>query len=149
MRTAPIHSIVMVGLFVSVAGAQRTSAPRAAQAAPIDSSWYTQLKWRHIGPEGNRVTSVAGVSGDRTVYYAGSASGGLWKTTDGAVSWRPIFDDQPVSSIGSVATAPSDPNVVWVGTGEPFIRSNISIGWGMWKSTDAGKSWAKMGLDHT
>jgi photosystem II stability/assembly factor-like uncharacterized protein len=68
---------------------------------------------------------------------------------DAGITWRPIFDDQPVSSIGSIATAPSDPNVVWVGTGEPFIRSNISLGWGMWKSADAGKSWTKMGLENT
>jgi photosystem II stability/assembly factor-like uncharacterized protein len=115
----------------------------------IDTAWTTSLRWRHIGPEGNRVTSVAGVIGDRTTYYAGAASGGLWKSSDGGVHWSAIFDDQPVSSIGAVATAPSDPNVVWVGTGEPFIRSNISLGWGVWRSTDAGKTWSKMGLEHT
>ncbi len=128
--------------------AQRQRAP-TAQVASIDSGWYAALKWRHIGPEGNRVTSVTGVPGDRTTYYAGAASGGLWKTTDGGNSWRPIFDDQPVSSIGALATAPSDRNVVWVGTGEPFIRSHISLGWGVWRSTDAGKSFTKMGLENT
>ncbi|MGE5760264.1 MAG: VPS10 domain-containing protein, partial [Gemmatimonadota bacterium] len=97
----------------------------------------------------NRVTSVAGVPGDPGTYYAGAASGGLWKTVDGGVHWEPMFDDQPVSSIGALAVAPSDPNVVWAGTGEPFIRSNISIGWGVYKSTDAGKHWTKMGLDST
>lgn len=131
--------------------AQRRPAqtPAPVAAGGVDSAWYAGLRWRHVGPEGNRVTSVAGVAGDRTTYYAGAASGGLWKTSDGGNSWRPIFDDQPVSSIGSVATAPSDPNVVWVGTGEPFIRSNISVGWGVFKSTDAGKSWTKMGLEQT
>jgi len=132
-------------------------APAAATAAPapggggggIDSASYAQLKFRHIGPEGNRVTSVTGVPSDGSVYYAGAASGGLWKSSDGGVRWEPIFDDQPVSSIGAVAVAPSDPNVVWVGTGEPFIRSNISVGWGVFKSTDAGKHWTKMGLDST
>lgn len=132
--------------------AQRPRATPATVAAPVgllDSSTVAQLKWRHVGPEGNRVTSVTGVIGDRTTYYAGAASGGLWKTTDGGVHWDPIFDDQPVSSIGALAVAPSDPNVVWAGTGEPFIRSHISVGWGVFKSTDAGRHWTKMGLDNT
>lgn len=142
--------LLTAGLLLPVVThAQRRAEPAAPQPATIDSAWYSTLKWRHVGPEGNRVTSVAGVNGDRTTYYAGAASGGLWKTSDAGNTWRPIFDDQPVSSIGAVATAPSDPNVVWVGTGEPFIRSNISVGWGVFKSTDAGKSWAKMGLDAT
>jgi photosystem II stability/assembly factor-like uncharacterized protein len=121
----------------------------AAQTAPIDPSWYTQLKYRYIGPEGNRVSSVTGVPGDRTTYYAGAATGGLFKSADGGIHWTAIFDDQPVSSVGAVAVAPSDHNIVWAGTGEPFIRSNISIGWGVYKSTDAGKTWTKMGLDNT
>ncbi|MEP7381851.1 MAG: sialidase [Gemmatimonadota bacterium] len=107
------------------------------------------MRWRHIGPEGNRVTSVTGVRGDRGTYYAGAASGGLWKTSDAGITWQPVFDDKPVSSIGALATAPSDPNVVWVGTGEPFIRSHISIGWGVYRSTDAGKSFALVGLENT
>lgn len=129
--------------------AQRPRPTPAAASTAIDSSAWASLKWRHIGPEGNRVTSVTGVAGDRATYYAGAASGGLWKTSDGGNTWQSIFDDQPVSSIGSLATAPSDPNVVWVGTGEPFIRSHISIGWGVWRSTDAGKSFTKMGLENT
>ena len=139
----------------STAPSRRPAVARDARAVAvpvssgIDSAWYASFKWRHIGPEGNRVTSVAGVRGDRTTYYAGAASGGLWKTTDGGNRWSPIFEEQNVSSIGSVAVAPSDPNVVWVGTGEPFIRSNISVGWGVFKSTDAGKSWQKMGLENT
>ncbi|MGQ0650459.1 MAG: WD40/YVTN/BNR-like repeat-containing protein [Gemmatimonadaceae bacterium] len=147
-----VAAIVVFLALSASASAQRRPASTPVQpvvSSGIDTSWYTGLRWRHIGPEGNRVTSVTGVIGDRTTYYAGAASGGLWKTTDGGVTWRPIFDDQPVSSIGSVATAPSDPNVVWVGTGEPFIRSNISVGWGVFRSTDAGKTWTKMGLDHT
>jgi photosystem II stability/assembly factor-like uncharacterized protein len=82
-------------------------------------------------------------------YYAGAASGGIWKSTDAGVHWSPIFDGEPVASIGALAVAPSDPNVVWAGTGEPFIRSHISLGWGVWKSTDAGKTWTKMGLERT
>jgi photosystem II stability/assembly factor-like uncharacterized protein len=83
------------------------------------------------------------------VYYVGAASGGIWKSVDGGLNWAPIFDDQPVQSIGALAIAPSDPNVVWAGTGEAFIRSNISIGNGVYKSTDAGKTWQHMGLELT
>jgi photosystem II stability/assembly factor-like uncharacterized protein len=123
--------------------------PAIAQQNLVDASSYTQLKFRYIGPEGNRVSAVAGIAGDPLAYYAGAASGGIFKSTDGGIHWQPVFDDQPVSSIGALAVAPSDPNVVWAGTGEPFIRSNISIGWGVYKSTDAGKTWTKMGLDNT
>lgn len=108
---------------------------------------FSALEYRHIGPVGNRVISVAGVAGDPNTYYAGAASGGVWKTADGGVTWRPIFDDQPASSIGALAVAPSDPNVVWVGTGETFIRANISIGNGVYRSTDAGATWTHLGLE--
>ena len=140
---------VIVALPIQEAVSQRNRPTEAARPAPIDSTAFAGMRWRHIGPEGNRVSAVAGVDGDRSTYYAGAASGGLWKTTDGGLHWRPIFDDQPVSSIGALAVAPSDANIVWVGTGEPFIRSNISIGWGVWRSTDAGKSFTKVGLDNT
>jgi photosystem II stability/assembly factor-like uncharacterized protein len=110
---------------------------------------YAQLKYRYIGPAGNRTIAVAGLPGNPWVYYVGAASGGIFKTTDGGARWTPIFDDQPVASIGSLAVAASDPNTVWAGTGEAFIRSNISIGNGVYKSTDAGKTWTHMGLDRT
>src|SRR5690349_18339949 len=99
-------ALVVAGLLLaSIEGASaqgRTPPPAAVNASRVDSTSYASLRWRHIGPEGNRVTSVSGVVGDRTTYYAGSASGGLWKTADGGNTWRAIFDDQPVSSIGSV-----------------------------------------------
>jgi photosystem II stability/assembly factor-like uncharacterized protein len=107
------------------------------------------LRWRYVGPEGNRISAVVGVPGDPLVYYAGSASGGIAKTIDGGVHWHQIFDDQPVQSIGSLAVAASDPNIVWAGTGEAWIRSHISIGEGIYKSTDAGKTWTRMGLEKT
>ena len=122
---------------------------RAQPRAAIAPEAYAQLKFRYIGPVGNRVIAVAGVPGDPNVYYVGAASGGIFKTTDNGAHWDPIFDGEAVSSIGSLAVAPSDPNVVWVGTGESFIRSNISIGNGIYKSTDAGKSWTHAGLDAT
>src|SRR5881398_2080286 len=107
------------------------------------------LRWRYIGPVGNRTTSIVGVPGQPYVYYAGSASGGIFKTIDGGIHWEPIFDAQPVSSIGSLEVASSDPNIVWAGTGEAWIRSHISVGAGIYKSTDAGKTWKLMGLDKT
>ena len=107
------------------------------------------LRFRFIGPTGNRLTSVAGIPGDSNTYYVGAASGGIWKTVDAGVHWDPIFDGQPVSSIGALAIAPSDPNIVWAGTGEPWIRSHISVGQGVYKSTDAGKTWTLMGLEKT
>ncbi|HYV40748.1 MAG TPA: glycosyl hydrolase, partial [Thermoanaerobaculia bacterium] len=122
-------------------------ATAAGDAKPPDP--YAGLAYRFIGPPGNRVSAVVGVSGDSNTCYAGGASGGVWKSTDGGIHWKPVFDEQPAQSIGSIAIAPSDPNVVWVGTGEPFIRSNVSLGNGIYKSTDAGKTWKHMGLEKT
>ena len=123
--------------------------PRATTAQQIAVEQLEQLEYRHIGPVGNRVISVAGIAGNPMIYYAGAASGGLWKTVDGGLTWKPVFDDQPVHSIGALAVAPSDPNIVWAGTGETFIRSNVSIGNGVWKSTDGGDTWHHMGLENT
>ncbi len=118
-------------------------------AQEIDPSTYEALRFRHIGPEGNRVIAIAGHPGDRNVIYAGAASGGIWKTTDGGLNWEPVFDDMDVASIGALAVSMSDPNVVWAGTGETNIRSMISIGNGIYKSTDAGATWQHMGLRET
>jgi photosystem II stability/assembly factor-like uncharacterized protein len=128
---------------------QPTPPSSAAAGTAVDTATFSQLRYRYIGPVGNRVAAVAGVAGDPSTYYAGAASGGVWKTTDGGIHWQPIFDDQPVQSIGALAVAPSDPNVVWVGTGEAWIRSHISIGNGAYRSTDAGKTWQHVGLDST
>ena len=121
----------------------------AQQDARATADIYRQLHWRFIGPEGNRFSAVVGIPGDPHVYYAGAASGGIYKTTDGGVHWVPVFDDQPVQSIGALAIAKSDPNIVWAGTGESKIRSHISVGQGIYKSTDAGKTWILMGLQQT
>jgi hypothetical protein len=118
-------------------------------AQEITPEVYKQLKYRHIGPQGNRVTAVVGVPGDPNVYYIGAASGGIFKTADGGTHWAPIFDDQQVSSIGSLAVAPSDSNIIWAGTGETFVRNAISMGNGVYKSTDGGESWEHMGLEKT
>jgi photosystem II stability/assembly factor-like uncharacterized protein len=110
---------------------------------------YTSLRWRHIGPVGNRVTSVVGIPGEPDIYYVGAASGGVWKTTDAGAHWEPIFDAQSAQSIGALAIAPSDPSIVWAGTGEQCVRSHISLGDGIYKSTDAGRTWTRMGLEKT
>ncbi len=138
---------------VSILGA--AAAPRkTAPTVPLESEKkapgpLANLRYRFIGPPGNRTSAVVGVPGDPNTYYVGAASGGVWKSVDAGVHWKPIFDDEPAQSIGSIAIAPSDPNVVWVGTGEPFIRSNVSLGDGIYKSTDAGKTWKRMGLEKT
>ncbi len=120
-----------------------------AQQLNPDPGIFSRLRYRFVGPGGNRVTAVVGVPGNLNVYYAGAASGGVWKSVDAGIHWTPIFDKEPAQSIGDIAIAPSDHNIVWVGTGEPFIRSNVSIGDGVYKSTDAGKTWTHMGLTET
>jgi photosystem II stability/assembly factor-like uncharacterized protein len=132
--------------FAAVFGVIMVLATPATFARDLNSDVYGQLNFRHIGPEGNRVIAIAGNPGNRNVIYAGAASGGIWKTSDGGLNWDPIFDDTDVASIGALAVSISDPNVVWAGTGETNIRSMISIGNGIYKSTDAGKTWKHMGL---
>jgi photosystem II stability/assembly factor-like uncharacterized protein len=109
------------------------------------------FRFRFVGPAiGNRVASIAGVPGDPSTYYAGAASGGVWKSTDGGNRWEPIFDKEPVAAIGALAVAPSDPSIVWAGTGEAWaIRDTDVTGNGVYKSTDAGKTWTHIGLDQT
>ena len=119
------------------------------KAQQIDPGIFSQLNYRHIGPPGNRTSAVVGVPGNDMVSYIGASSGGIWKTGDGGLNWEPIFDDQPSQSVGAIAIAPSDPNLIWAGMGEAFIRSNVSIGDGVYKSTDAGKTWTHMGLGQT
>ena len=111
---------------------------------------YSGLRWRSIGPfRGGRVNGVSGVPGQPNTFYFGSVGGGVWKTTNAGRTWLPIFDSQPIASIGAIGVAPSNPNIVYVGTGEADMRSQISYGNGMYKSTDAGKTWTHIGLDNT
>jgi photosystem II stability/assembly factor-like uncharacterized protein len=122
----------------------------AATAQPVPAEMFNQLSWRMIGPfRGGRVAAVAGAPGDSRTYYFGSVGGGVWKTTNAGTTWSPVFDQQNIASIGAIAVAPSKPSVVYVGTGEADIRSQICFGDGVYKSTDAGKTWKNVGLRDT
>ncbi len=123
-------------------------APNAAMAsAPNEDPLFKEMKYRAIGPfRGGRSLTASGIAGDPTTYYFGATGGGVWKTTDGAVTWTSVFDKQGTSSIGGLAIAPSDTNIVYVGTGEACIRGNISHGDGVYKTLDGGKTWKNVGL---
>ena len=118
--------------------------------AQVNPTIVGGMKWRQIGPfRGGRVLAVAGVPGDPTTYYFGAVAGGIFKSTNGGLSWTPTFDHQSISSIGAIAVADSNPNVLYAGSGEACLRGNISYGDGVYKSTDAGRSWTNVGLKDT
>lgn len=123
----------------------------AASAQQPDDEEVGLMRFRFVGPKvGNRIASVTGIAGDPSTYYVGAASGGVWKSMDGGNRWTPIFDKQPAAAIGALTVAPSDPSVVWAGTGEAWvIRDSDVMGNGIYKSTDAGKTWTNMGLQET
>lgn len=121
-----------------------------AIAQSVPPELLNGLKWRLIGPfRGGRAVAVAGVPGDSTTFYFGAVNGGIWKTTDAGTVWTPIFDNQPVGSIGAIAVAPSDTRTIYAGTGESDIRSDLSSGNGVYKSIDAGSTWTHIGLEDT
>ena len=138
-RSNPRRWVVVLAALASMA---------AACTAAADADKEGAFKFRFVGPKvGNRIAAVAGVPGDPSVYYAGAASGGVWKSTDGGNRWEPIFDKQNVAAIGALAVAPAEPGTVWAGTGEAWvIRDSDVMGNGIYKSTDAGRTWKNMGL---
>ncbi len=138
--------ILLWALALSIAALGLASLPMRAQQAngSVDPSLYSAMRWRLIGPyRAGRVSAVAGIPGNPAVYYMGTPGGGLWKTTDGGRVWKPIFDQEGVASIGAVAVAPSNPDIVYVGSGEQ------TQGNGMYKSSDAGATWTHIGLEDT
>jgi photosystem II stability/assembly factor-like uncharacterized protein len=133
-------SAVVASHFYSIATAQEK----------YPSNLYSGLRWRNIGPfRAGRVNAVTGVIGQPSVYYFGSVGGGVWKTINSGRTWTPIFDSERVASIGAIAVAPSNPNVIYVGTGEADMRDSISFGNGVYKSIDAGKTWKHLGLENS
>jgi photosystem II stability/assembly factor-like uncharacterized protein len=118
-----------------------------AAAQQLDPALYGGLRWRMIGPHrGGRTVAVSGVASQPNVYYFGGVGGGVWKSVNGGITWEPIFDSQPIASIGALAVAPSNPDVIYVGTGESDFRSDLTYGNGVYKSTDAGRTWKNIGL---
>ena len=120
-------------------------------ASPLDvSSIAHGLRWRSLGPfRGGRTAAATGVPGRPNEFYFGAVNGGVWKTIDGGRVWQPVFDSQPVASIGAIAVAPSAPDTVYVGSGESTLRDSMGFGNGMYKSTDAGRTWMHIGLSDT
>jgi photosystem II stability/assembly factor-like uncharacterized protein len=122
----------------------------SAFAEQYDQKLFKGVQWRLVGPfRGGRALAVTGVPGEPNLYYFGGAAGGVWKTVDGGNNWSPIFDREKISSIGAIAVSDSDHNIIYVGTGEHAIRGNLSLGDGVYKSTDGGKTWANVGLRDT
>src|SRR5476649_1759187 len=116
-----------------------------AFAASYDVQHFAELRWRGVGPlRGGRTKSGVGVGAQPNVFYIGVCNGGVWKSTDYGRTWNPIFDGQPTGSIGAIAVAPSDPNIIYVGSGEGLQRPDLSTGDGIYKSTDAGRTWTHM-----
>ena len=150
------HSLVVLCLFAIVSlgshsiGAQTPTPSPNEPKSPIETA-FGNLEWRSIGPAnmGGRTADVESVPGDPNIVYAATASGGLWKTVNGGTTWKPIFERQGTISIGDIALAPSNPEVVWVGTGESNVRNSVSFGDGVYKSTDGGAKWQHMGLRDT
>lgn len=145
VRQSMLRISFVLGVLIATNGLPAASAQQA-----FPQSLYSGLRWRLIGPfRGGRVNAVSGVPGQPNTFYYGSVGGGLWKSTNAGRTWSPVFDEQPVASIGAIGVAPSNPSVVYVGTGEADMRDSISFGDGVYKSTDAGSTWKHIGLDAT
>src|SRR6266436_2634984 len=136
---------ILVSLIIGSLLSQQT-----ATAQQYDPKLYAGLHWRSIGPfRAGRVNAVSGVVGQPETFYFGSVGGGVWKTTNAGRTWNPVFDSASSASIGAIGVAPSNPDVVYVGTGEADMRDSIQFGDGVYKSTDAGKTWKHIGLENT
>src|ERR1700758_5009947 len=150
MRLPSVWNLLGKALLLTWAAAIGMAASYA-QRLPFNPKDEETFRFRFLGPRvGNRIASAVGVPGDASTYYAGAASGGVWKSTDGGNRWEPVFDKQPAAAIGSLAVSRSDPSTVWAGTGEAWvIRDSDVMGNGIYKSTDAGKTWINTGLSES
>ena len=116
-------------------------------SAQVDPRLFQEMRWRLIGPfRGGRTVAISGVPGQPNLFYMAPSNGGVWKSTDYGRTWNAIFDDQPTGSIGGLAIAPSNPDIIYVGSGEGLRRPDLSTGDGIYKSTDGGRSWQHLGL---
>jgi photosystem II stability/assembly factor-like uncharacterized protein len=142
-RLTNLSSVLLAMLLLGLAGT-------ALHAQTLDENTLKGMKWRQVGPfRGGRALAATGVAGDSQTYYFGAVAGGVWKTSNGGMTWAPMTDKTGIMSVGAIAVAPSDPNVIYVGTGESCWRGDISYGDGMYKSIDAGKTWTHIGLEDT
>src|SRR5438046_6161541 len=140
--------LTAVFALVSIAATVGLLLPPTSIAQQYDPSLYSGLHWRMIGPfRAGRVNAVSGVIGQPETFYFGSVGGGVWKTTNAGRTWTPVFDSASAASIGAIGVAPSDPNIVYVGTGEADMRDSIQFGDGMYKSHDVGKTWHHIGVE--
>ncbi|MGH9410388.1 MAG: WD40/YVTN/BNR-like repeat-containing protein, partial [Vicinamibacterales bacterium] len=137
----PRRALLAACLFLAIAF------PAAQSASPNPPDLLRELQWRSIGPyRGGRTQAAVGVADQPNVFYIGAVNGGVWRTNDSGRTWRPIFDDEPTGSIGAIAVAPSNDDILYVGSGEGLQRPDLSVGDGIYKSTDAGKTWTHLGL---
>src|SRR4029078_13420806 len=134
-------------VLISPTSVQSAGSPTPTPPGTIDEKLFNGMRWRQVGPfRGGGALGIEGVVGEPETYYFGAVAGGVWKTIDGGANWTPLFDKQPISSIGAIAVAPSDHNVIYAGTGEAAIRGNTTYGPGVFKSIDGGKTWENVGL---
>src|SRR5690242_2842936 len=144
-RRRAILSVAVIALCAVCAGP--VASDGTSVLGQVDSHLYNTLHWRNIGPFlGGRVLAVAGIPGEPLLGYFGSVAGGVWKTTNAGTTWTPISDHAPFSSIGAIAIAPSNRNIIYVGTGEAAPRGDITYGEGVYRSADGGNSWTPAGL---
>jgi len=145
--TASTFRLIVLALLLIVSSAVVGTA-QDKNVNKLDDTFLKNLQFRAIGPAnmGGRIDDIAVVESNPSTYYVGAATGGVWKTTNNGTTFDPVFDEQGSTSIGDIAIAPSDPSIIWVGTGEPNNRQSSSWGDGIYRSLDAGKTWTNMGL---